>query len=109
MSDCIDRGLERDGFLPGGLCVRRRAKGIYDALIAERGTKLASPHMINDWMSVYAMAANEENTSGGQVVTTPTNGAAGVLPAVLRYYLDHVPGVTKQKIEDFLLTAAAIG
>ena len=83
-------------FLPGGLCVRRRAKGIYDALIAERGTKLASPHMINDWMSVYAMAVNEENAAGCRVVTKPTNGAAGVLLALLRYYLDHVPGATKQ-------------
>ena len=109
MSDCIDRGLERDGILPGGLNVRRRAKGIHDALIAERGLNLAPPHTINDWMSVYAMAVNEENAAGGQVVTAPTNGAAGVLPAVLRYYLDHVPGATRLKIEDFLLTAAAIG
>ncbi|MFZ8869754.1 MAG: L-serine ammonia-lyase, partial [Paracoccaceae bacterium] len=109
MSDCIDRGLARDGILPGGLNVRRRAKGIHDALIAERGMNLAPPHTINDWMSVYAMAVNEENAAGGQVVTAPTNGAAGVLPAVLRYYLDHVPGATSQRIEDFLLTAAAIG
>ncbi|MGB1096137.1 MAG: L-serine ammonia-lyase [Paracoccaceae bacterium] len=109
MSDCIDRGLARDGILPGGLNVRRRAKGIHDALISERGMNLAPPHTINDWMSVYAMAVNEENAAGGQVVTAPTNGAAGVLPAVLRYYLDHVPGATSQRIEDFLLTAAAIG
>ena len=109
MSDCIDRGLAREGILPGGLNVRRRAKGIHDALISERGMNLAPPHTINDWMSVYAMAVNEENAAGGQVVTAPTNGAAGVLPAVLRYYLDHVPGATSQRIEDFLLTAAAIG
>ena len=93
--------MERDGFLPGGLYVHRRAKGIYEALIAERGTNLAPPHTINDWMSVYAMAVNEENAGGGQVVTAPTNGAAGVLPAVLRYYLDHVPGSTKQKKKIF--------
>lgn len=109
MNDCINRGLERDGILPGGLNVRRRAKGIYDALMAERGMNLTAPHTINDWMSVYAMAVNEENAAGGQVVTAPTNGAAGVLPAVLRYYLDHVPGASEKHIEDFLLTAAAIG
>ena len=109
MNDCINRGLERDGILPGGLKVRRRAKGIHDALLAERGLNQSAPHTINDWMSVYAMAVNEENAAGGQVVTAPTNGAAGVLPAVLRYYLDHVPGASERQIEDFLLTAAAIG
>ncbi len=109
MNDCINRGLEHDGILPGGLSVRRRAKGIYDSLMAERGMNLTAPHTINDWMSVYAMAVNEENAAGGQVVTAPTNGAAGVLPAVLRYYLDHVPGASEKHIEDFLLTAAAIG
>jgi L-serine dehydratase len=109
MNDCINRGMERDGILPGGLNVKRRAKGIYDALIAERGMNLTAPHTINDWMSLYAMAVNEENAAGGQVVTAPTNGAAGVVPATLRYYLDHVPGATSSKIPDFLLTAAAIG
>lgn len=109
MNDCINRGLETDGILPGGLGVKRRAKGIYDALIAERGMNLTAPHTINDWMSVYAMAVNEENAAGGQVVTAPTNGAAGVMPATLRYYLDHVPGASETHIEDFLLTAAAIG
>mgnify|MGYP000524803839 FL=1 len=109
MSNCIDRGLTHDGILPGGLSVRRRAKGIHDALIAERGMNLSAPHTINDWMSVYAMAVNEENAAGGQVVTAPTNGAAGVVPATIRYYLDHVPGATESKVEEFLLTAAAIG
>lgn len=109
MNGCIERGLTADGILPGGLKVRRRAKGIYDALMAERGMNLTAPHTINDWMSVYAMAVNEENAAGGQVVTAPTNGAAGVLPAVLRYYLDHVPGASESHIEDFFLTAAAIG
>ena len=109
MNNCIERGLVRDGILPGGLNVRRRAKGIYDSLMAERGMNLVAPHTINDWMSVYAMAVNEENAAGGQVVTSPTNGAAGVLPAVLRYYLDHVPGAAESHVEDFLLTAAAIG
>ena len=109
MNGCIDRGLENDGVLPGGLKVRRRAKKIHDALQAERGLNLAPPHTINDWMSVYAMAVNEENAAGGQVVTAPTNGAAGVVPAVIRYYLDHVPGASQARIQDFLLTAAAIG
>ncbi|MFG6582392.1 L-serine ammonia-lyase [Sulfitobacter sp. 1A12779] len=109
MRDCIDRGLTSEGTLPGGLQVKRRAKGIYDALMAERGQNQSAPHTINDWMSVYAMAVNEENAAGGQVVTAPTNGAAGVMPATLRYYLDHVPGASEAHIEDFLLTAAAIG
>ena len=109
MNDCINRGLVIDGILPGGLNVKRRAKGIHDALLAERGLNQSAPHTINDWMSVYAMAVNEENAAGGQVVTAPTNGAAGVLPATLRYYLDHVPGASEAHIEDFLLTAAAIG
>ena len=109
MNDCIDRGLATDGTLPGGLKVRRRAKAIHDALQAERGLNITPPHTINDWMSAYAMAVNEENAAGGQVVTAPTNGAAGVVPAVIRYWLDHVPGATPSKVEDFLLTAAAIG
>ncbi|WP_299777703.1 L-serine ammonia-lyase [uncultured Roseobacter sp.] len=109
MNDCIDRGLTSEGVLPGGLSVKRRAKGIHDKLMQERGMNLTPPHTINDWMSVYAMAVNEENAAGGQVVTAPTNGAAGVLPATLRYYLDHVPGASESHVEDFLLTAAAIG
>lgn len=109
MNDCIERGLTSDGTLPGGLNVRRRAKDIHDKLLAERGMNLNAPHTINDWMAVYAMAVNEENAAGGQVVTAPTNGAAGVLPATLRYYLDHVPGASEAHVEDFLLTAAAIG
>lgn len=109
MNACIDRGLVSDGILPGGLNVRRRAKGIHDALLAERGMNLTAPHTINDWMSTYAMAVNEENAAGGQVVTAPTNGAAGVVPATIRYYLDHVPGATVNRVPDFLLTAAAIG
>lgn len=109
MNDCIDRGLTHDGILPGGLKVRRRAKAIKESLMAERGMNLAAPHTINDWISAYAMAVNEENAAGGQVVTAPTNGAAGVLPAVIRYWLDHVPGATTSKIDEFLLTSAAIG
>ena len=109
MNDCIDRGLARDGILPGGLSVKRRAKNIHEKLLAERGMNLNAPHAINDWMSVYAMAVNEENAAGGQVVTAPTNGAAGVVPATIRYYLDHVPGASVSRVPEFLLTAAAIG
>jgi L-serine dehydratase len=109
MSDCIDRGLATDGILPGGLKVRRRARGIHQALLAERGMNQPAPHTINDWMSAYAMAVNEENAAGGRVVTAPTNGAAGVSPATIRYWLDHVPGASAAGVPDFLLTAAAIG
>ncbi len=108
MSSCIDRGLDTDGILPGGLNVTRRAHGIHEALKAEHGRNLTAPHTINDWIGVYAMAVNEENAAGGQVVTAPTNGAAGVVPATLRYYLDHVPGATRARVPEFLLTAAAI-
>ncbi len=109
MTDCIDRGMLGTGILPGGLKVRRRARGIHEALMAERGLNMTPPHTINDWMSLYAMAVNEENAAGGQVVTAPTNGAAGVVPAVIRYWLDHVPGASRSQLGDFLLTAAAIG
>ncbi|MGI9369009.1 MAG: L-serine ammonia-lyase [Ruegeria sp.] len=109
MNNCIERGLTNDGILPGGLKVRRRAKAIHESLVGERVMNLNAPHTINDWMSVYAMAVNEENAAGGQVVTAPTNGAAGTMPAVLRYYLDHVPGASESHVEDFLLTAAAVG
>lgn len=109
MNDCIDAGFEESGILPGGLNTRRRAKGIHDELQAERGNNFAAPHIINDWIASYAMSVNEQNAAGARVVTAPTNGAAGVVPATLRYYLDHVPGADPNKIVDFLLTAAAIG
>ncbi len=109
MRACMDRGLATEGILPGGLKVKRRALGIRRALEAERGKNLTAPHTVNDWISVYAMAVNEENAAGGQVVTAPTNGAAGVIPATIRYWLDHVPGATERRIGEFLLTAAAIG
>jgi L-serine dehydratase len=109
MNACIDRGLAAEGTLPGGLRVPRRARGIHEKLLAERGMNLTAPHTINDWMSTYAMAVNEENAAGGQVVTAPTNGAAGVVPATIRYWLDHVPGASRARVGEFLLTAAAIG
>lgn len=109
MSDCIDRGLATDGILPGGLKVRRRAANIHRQLNEEQSRNLQMPHVANDWLSAYAMAVNEENAAGGQVVTAPTNGAAGVVPATLRYYRDHIVGATNAGVRDMLLTAAAIG
>ena len=109
MEACMARGLSRRGELPGGLRVKRRAMDIRDQLVRERGSNAAQPHVISDWLSVYAMAVNEENADGGRVVTAPTNGAAGVVPAVIRYYLDHCIGADAAKVSDFLLTAAAIG
>jgi len=109
MNGCIDRGLKQQGILPGGLAVRRRAKAIHESLLRERLNNRQPPHAANDWIGVYAMAVNEENAAGGRVVTAPTNGAAGTVPAVLRYWQDHCDDVTTEKRRDFLLTAAAIG
>lgn len=109
MDACINRGLSQQGTLPGGLRVKRRARSILEQLEREKGSNRAQPHAATDWLSVYAMAVNEENAAGGRVVTAPTNGAAGVVPAVLRYYLDHCVGADPGKVPDFLLTAAAIG
>lgn len=109
MNGCIDRGLALDGELPGGLRVKRRAKKIFEQLQQERNSNKTQPHAASDWLSVYAMAVNEENASGGKVVTAPTNGAAGVVPAVLRYYLNHCIGAHSARVSEFLLTAAAIG
>lgn len=109
MDGCIERGLAGEGILPGGLNVKRRAKGLSDKLLAQRGLNAAPLHSAVDWLQAYAMAVNEENAAGGQVVTAPTNGAAGVIPAVIRYYLDMVPGASRDQVPDMLLTAAAIG
>ena len=109
MDDCIDRGLRMEGKLPGGLRVKWRAKAIHEQLLAERGSNLAQPHTVNDWLSVYAMAVNEENAAGWRVVNSPTNGAVGVVPAVLRYYRDHCIGATEDGRRRFLMAASAIG
>ncbi len=109
MRACLERGLARQGVLPGGLEVRRRAAGIYEKLQAERHVNRLNPHTVNDWIQVYAMAVNEENAAGGRVVTSPTNGAAGVVPAVLFYFLEHCMDASEEQVPDFLLTAAAIG
>ncbi|WP_281977406.1 L-serine ammonia-lyase [Pseudorhizobium flavum] len=109
MNGCIDRGLKVDGVMPGGLNVRRRARAIHDRLNEEWRSNRPNPLLANDWLSVYAMAVNEENAAGGRVVTAPTNGAAGVIPASIRYFLQFHDGTTREDIHEFLLTAAAIG
>jgi L-serine dehydratase len=109
MRGCIERGLSRDGIMPGGLKVRRRARQLFERLEDDWRNNKLNPLLANDWLSVYAMAVNEENASGGRVVTAPTNGAAGVVPAVLRYYLHFHDDADAKGIRDFLLTSAAIG
>jgi L-serine dehydratase len=109
MNDSIERGMHQEGMLPGGLNVRRRAKGLRDSLLERRALKEKSPSESIDWASVYAIAVNEENATGGRVVTAPTNGAAGVIPAVIRYYREFYPESNEDDIVTFLLTAAAIG
>ncbi|WP_312222499.1 L-serine ammonia-lyase [Rhizobium rhizoryzae] len=109
MSGCIDRGLKVDGIMPGGLKVRRRAKSIYEKLTNDARSNRLNPVLANDWLSVYAMAVNEENAGGGRVVTAPTNGAAGVIPASIRYFLHFHDDATIKDVRTFLLTAAAVG
>ncbi len=109
MRDCMNRGLSLSGTLPGGLKIKRRAAEIHAKLKDEQGNNSIQPHQLMDWLSVYAMAVNEENAAGSRVVTAPTNGAAGVIPATIRYYLDHCLGADQNGIRIFLLAAAAIG
>jgi L-serine dehydratase len=109
MDACIDRGLVQDGLLPGGLNVKRRAKALHEKLLADGSGNMVQPHRIMDWVSLYAIAVNEENAAGGRIVTAPTNGAAGIVPAVLRYYRNHCAGASEDGADDFLLTATAIG
>ncbi len=109
MFSSVDRGLTQSGPLPGGLKVMRRAKAIHDRLTEAAHRNFHPAHEIMDFVGVYAMAVNEENAAGGRVVTAPTNGAAGVIPAVLRYYRDHCEGANQAGLRDFLMTATAIG
>jgi L-serine dehydratase len=109
MQDCVTRGLREDGVLPGGLRVARRAPAMYRELLARPEANLRDPLTILDWVNLYALAVNEENAAGGRVVTAPTNGAAGIVPAVLHYYARFCPGANEDGIIDFLLTAGAIG
>ena len=111
MQACVERGLRADGVLPGPLSVRRRAPGLHRQLVDRAATTdpAADPLTVLDWVNLYALAVNEENAAGGRVVTAPTNGAAGIVPAVLHYYARHLPGATEHGVIDFLLTATAIG
>lgn len=109
MINCIKRGCEGEGILPGGLKVKRRANALYQDLMENPERASRDPLTVLDWVNLYALAVNEENAAGGRVVTAPTNGAAGVIPAVLKYYQRFCPGVTKEGTRNFLLTAAAIG
>lgn len=109
MFDCIDRGMRTDGELPGGLKVKRRARALHARLQASETRNMRQSIPAMDYASMYAIAVNEENAAGGRVVTAPTNGAAGVIPAVLRYYTDHCQDASNDGVRSFLLTSGAIG
>lgn len=109
MFDCIDRGMRTDGQLPGGLKVKRRARSLHARLQASENRNVRHSIAAMDYASLYAIAVNEENAAGGRVVTAPTNGAAGVIPAVLKYYTDHCEGSSRDGARIFLLTSAAVG
>jgi L-serine dehydratase len=106
MAECVERGSRTEGVLPGGLRVKRRAPGLLRDLLAAGDV---DPLHVMDWVNLFALAVNEENAAGGRVVTAPTNGAAGIIPAVLHYYVRFVPGADEDGVARFLLTAAAIG
>ncbi|MGW5786143.1 L-serine ammonia-lyase [Streptomyces sp. NPDC003757] len=105
MQACVERGMTREGILPGGLKVRRRAANTARKLRSEGDPQA----LAMEWITLYAMAVNEENAAGGRVVTAPTNGAAGIIPAVLHYYVNFVPGADEDGVVRFLLAAGAIG
>jgi L-serine dehydratase len=109
MQACVRRGCEQEGVMPGGLHVRRRAAALYRQLSSTPEAALRDPLTVLDWVNLYALAVNEENASGGRVVTAPTNGAAGIVPAVLHYYTRFCAGASEEGVVRFLLTAGAIG
>ncbi|MFV3403538.1 L-serine ammonia-lyase [Pseudomonas sp. NY15463] len=109
MQDCVEAGCRHEGILPGGLKVKRRAPALYRQLSRHPEANLRDALSVLDWVNLYALAVNEENAHGGRVVTAPTNGAAGIVPAVLHYYIRFVPGANEDGVVRFLLTAAAIG
>jgi len=110
MRDCVEQGLQHEGTLPGGLNVKRRAAKLHRSL-----QEMSKPNVIGstlsgmEWVNLFALAVNEENAAGGRMVTAPTNGAAGIIPAVLHYYVRFSPSVTEANVVDYLLAAAAIG
>ena len=109
MQEVVNRGINNEGVLPGGLNVERRSNKLYLQLTKISDKKPDDPLTILDWVTLYALATNEENAAGGTVVTAPTNGAAGIIPAVLHYYMNFVPDADEDGVVRFLLTAAAIG
>jgi L-serine dehydratase len=109
MAECIQTGCSTPGVLPGGLKVRRRAADLYQRLIRNTAGNASDPLAAMDWVTLWALAVNEENASGGRVVTAPTNGAAGIIPAVLHYAVRFVPGTDDDAIVNFLLVAGALG
>lgn len=109
MQECVSSGCRNEGTLPGGLKVKRRAAALYRQLSANPEASLKDSLSVLDWVNLYALAVNEENASAGRVVTAPTNGAAGIIPAVLHYYSRFIPGANDDGVVRFLLTAAAIG
>ncbi|MEY2867115.1 MAG: L-serine ammonia-lyase [Pseudomonadota bacterium] len=109
MQHCLERGTRMSGILPGGLKVARRAPNMLQELLARPEAAMRDPLTVLDWVNLYALAVNEENAAGGRVVTAPTNGAAGIIPAVLHYFERFCPSASPKGIRDFLLTAAAIG
>lgn len=108
MEECVERGCSRGGQMPG-LNIKRRAKALYEQLSKRPESALTDPLTILDWVNLYALAVNEENAVGGRVVTAPTNGAAGIVPAVLHYYMRFIPGANEDGVVRFLLTAGAVG
>jgi len=109
MEEGVRRGCRTEGLMPGGLRVPRRAGALHRQLVERPEAALRDPLTVIDWVNLYALAINEENACGGRVVTAPTNGAAGIVPAVLHYYMRFVPGADDDGMQRFLLTAAAIG
>jgi len=109
MQSCVNNGIANGGILPGGLNVPRRARELHQQLLHLPETAMADPLAVLDWVTLYALAVNEENAAGGRVVTAPTNGAAGIIPAVLHYYMRFIPDASDEMAVRFLLTAAAIG
>jgi len=109
MQSCVARGIRQSGTLPGGLHVKRRAPSLHAELSSQPEAAMRDPLTVLDWVNLFALAVNEENAAGGRVVTAPTNGAAGIVPAVLHYYDRFIPGANEQGVFDFLLTASAIG
>lgn len=107
MRECVDNGCAAEGILPGGLNVKRRAPSLFKTLTADTG--VTDPLRAMEWVNLFALAVNEENAAGGRIVTAPTNGAAGIVPAVLHYYIKFVPGADDDDVVRFLLTAAAVG